>query len=217
MSDYLKFTDYILEQHDSMFRVNTDTVVLGMSLDFLKGKTVLDIGTNTGALLLYAARQSAAKLIGCDIFAEALTLADKNLKRYNLNYELHHCRVQDLNIEPVDVIVCNPPFFEMNNVAKDEYFRKAMFDESLKMGELFSSFRRLLKDNGEIYLIYAADRFNELYACCLKYKLKIMKLRFLHDANAEFALRVVMKLKIGPMTKTRILSPVIVKDGEFTV
>lgn len=217
MSDYLKFTDYQIEQHASMFRVNTDTVVLGMSFDQLKGKTVLDIGTNNGALLLYAARQGAYELLGCDLFAEALALADKNLKRYDLNYKLYHCPVQQLEIDPVDVIVCNPPFFEMNNATKDEYFCKAMFDESLKMDELFQAFRRLLKDNGEIYLIYAADRFNELYNCCLKYKLKIMKMRFLHDANAEFALRVVLKLKIGPMTKLRVLSPVIVKRGDFVL
>lgn len=217
MSDYLKFTDLLIDQDDRMFKVNTDTVVLGRSLDSMKGKTVLDIGTNNGALLLYAYDAGASRLIGVDIFEDAVALAEKNLKRYTDEYELHCCRVQDLDIDRVDVIISNPPFFEMNNVPRDEYFLRSMFDESLPMDDLFSSFRRLMKDNGEVYLIYAADRLNQLYEMCQKYKFKIMKMRFLHDANSEFALRVVLKLKIGKMSKVRVLSPVIVKNSEYTV
>ena len=39
-------------QDDTMFRINTDTMVLGEFLEIYKEDTVLDIGTNNGALLL---------------------------------------------------------------------------------------------------------------------------------------------------------------------
>ena len=32
------------------------------------------------------------------------------------NYELHTCKVQDLKIDKVDVIVCNPPYFNSGKV-----------------------------------------------------------------------------------------------------
>ncbi|MBQ2510295.1 MAG: methyltransferase domain-containing protein, partial [Erysipelotrichaceae bacterium] len=180
-ADYLKGIGYEFLQDDSLYKINTDTVSLGMFLDPMIRKTVLDIGTNTGALLLYALHQGADRLIGVDIHEDALQIASENLKRYTDNYQLICQRIQEVRIDPVDAIVCNPPFFEMNNVTEDGYFKEAMFEESLPPEELFLSFRRLLKDNGEIYLIYQADRFPELYELCLKYRLKIMKMQYVHD------------------------------------
>jgi len=214
-NDYLKFIDYPIKQNDKMLKVNTDTIILGMFFDNLINKTVLDIGTNTGALLLYADYHKASRLIGVDINKKSLEYAKENISKYNKNFKLYNSRVQDLDIEPVDVIVCNPPFFEMNNVTVDEDMKDALFEESLPLDDLFKCYRRLLKDNGEIYMIYPADRFPELYSKCLENKLKIMKMRFVHDTKKEYALRVLVKLKVGKMTKVRILSPVIIEDGEY--
>ena len=53
--DYLPLhQDIVLYQHKKMFRVNTDTSLLGNYLKVNKEDSVLDIGTNNGALLLYA-------------------------------------------------------------------------------------------------------------------------------------------------------------------
>ena len=216
-SDYLKLIDYEFDQKDARYKVNTDTVALGSFLDSLKGKTVLDIGTNTGALLLYAYEKGATFLSGVDIHEDALKIAEENLSKYTDKYKLYNCKVQDLNIEKSDVVICNPPFFEMNNVTDDQYLKEAMFEEGLTLDELFGSFRRLMKENGEVYLIYQADRFPEVYDKCLKYKLKIMKLAFVHDVSARHALRVLMKLKIGKMSKLKVYPPIMIDRGEFLV
>lgn len=214
-SDYLKFTNYLIDQDDEYLKVNSDTVILGMSMDSLKNKTLLDIGTNTGALLLYGLSKGANKLIGVDIQKKPLQIAKANLERYHANFELINDDIKNIDNIKVDAIVCNPPYFEMNNVTDDDKFKMAMFEESLMLDDLFKSYRRLLKDNGEIYMIYPADRYHELYAMCLKYKLKIMKMRFVHDKNKEYALRVVAKMKIGKMTKVRIYQPIMIDKGDF--
>lgn len=214
-TDYLKFIDYEFSQNDLAYKVNTDTAVLGMFLDMMKSKSVLDIGCNSGALLLYAHYHGAKHLCGVDIHEDALECAKKNLSRYSDDYELHHSRIQDLETEEFDVVLCNPPFFEMNNVTEDEYLKDAMFEASLSLEELFQAFRKFMKANGEAYLIYQADRFPELYDMCKKYKLKIMKMAFVHDVHSRHALRVVMKLKIGPMSKVKIYEPILLDSGEF--
>ena len=213
--DYLKFIDYVFEQDDRFIKANTDTAFLGMFLDRMKNKSVLDIGTNTGALLLYAHYHGAKYLYGVDIHEDALKVAKKNLERYTDEYKLYHSRIQDLDIEPVDVVICNPPFFEMNNVTPDIYFKEAMFEESLMMEDLFIALRKFMKDNGEAYILYQADRFPELFDMCKKYKLKIMKMQFVHDINSKHALRVLMKLKIGKMSKLKIYEPVMIDRGKY--
>lgn len=214
-SDFLKYIDYEFHQEDGLYKVNTDTILLGMFLDPLYGKSVLDIGTNTGALLLYAHHQGAKMLYGVDIHEDALKTAEKNLKACADNYKLIHSRIQDLELDPVDVIICNPPFFEMNNVTDDEYLKEAMFEESLPINDLFVAIRHFMKNNGTAYIIYHADRFPELYEMCLKYKLKIMKMRYVHDISSRHALRVMLKLKVGKMSKLKVEAPVMIDRGHF--
>ena len=214
-TDYLKYTGFEFVQAENGYKVNTDTVSLGMFLDDMKNKSVLDIGTNTGALLLYALQKGANDLHGTDIHADALELAELNLKRYAASYHLYQSRIQDLKMDRVDVVICNPPFFEMNNVTEDSYFREAMFEESLPLKELFLAIRRFMKENGEAYIIYQADRFPELYDMCLQHKLKIMKMQFVHDIRSAHALRVLLKLKIGRMSKLKIYRPILIDNGSF--
>ena len=214
-TDYLKFIDYEFEQDDRFIKANTDTAFLGMFLDTMKNKSVLDIGTNTGALLLYAHNKGAKYLYGVDIHEEALETAKKNLERYSNTFELYASRIQDLKIDPVDVVICNPPFFEMNNVCEDKNFREAMFEESMPLDDLFKAYRQFMKDNGEGYLLYQADRFPEVFQMCLKYKLKIMKIQFVHDIHSKHALRVLLKMKIGPMSKVKIYEPVMIDNGKY--
>lgn len=213
--DYLKFIDYEFIQDDRFLKANTDTAFLGMFLDKMNNKSVLDIGTNTGALLLYAHYHGAKYFYGVDIHSDALKTAEKNLSKYTDNYKLYHSEVQKLEIEPVDVVICNPPFFEMNNIAQDKYMREALFEESLPLDDLFKALRKFMKDNGEAYILYQADRFPEVYEVCKKYKLKIMKMQFIHDIHSKHALRVMLKLKIGPMSKLKIYEPLMIDRGKY--
>ena len=214
-NDYLRYINYPIIQDDKMFKVNSDTVALGMFMDNLNNKTVLDLGTNNGALLLYAHYKKAKTLIGVDIFKEALDLAYENIKNYTDDFILINSKIQDLDNDRVDAIVCNPPFFEGDNVRKNEYYRVAMFVDSLSMEDMFKAFKKNIKDNGEIYFIYSADNFPDIYNLCLKYKFKIMKLSFVYDDNRPYASRVLLKLKIGKMTKLKVLKPFIIKEGSF--
>ena len=215
--DYLKFIDYEFIQDDRFIKANTDTAFLGMFLDKMVNKSVLDIGTNTGALLLYAHYHGAKYLYGVDIHEEALKTANKNLMKYTDTYKTYASRIQDLDIDPVDVVICNPPFFEMNNIAQDKNFREALFEETLPLEDLFIALRKFMKDNGEAYILYQADRLPEVYDICKKYKLKIMKMQFIHDINSAQALRIMLKLKIGPMTKIKIYEPIMIGRGQKVI
>lgn len=216
-NDYLKYINYSFKQDKDVFKINTDTAVLGMFFDDLHGKTVLDIGTGSGALLLYAHYHKAGKLIGIDIQKKALKLAKTNISKYTDNYELINSSIQDLEHDPVDVVICNPPFFEVGNMREKDAWNKAMFEETMSLDDMFKGFRKFMKDNGEVYTLYPAERFPELYEAIKKYKMKIMRIQFVHDIKRPYAQRVVLKLKIGKMTKVKISKPIIVDKGRFEI
>ena len=87
--DYLEnHKELEIYQDSDMFLINSDTTVLGEFLEVYRNDTILDVGTNTGALLIYASRFKPKKMIGIDINEKALELAKKNMELNNLkNFE----------------------------------------------------------------------------------------------------------------------------------
>ena len=217
MSDYLKYINYKFKQNDEVFRVSTDTTILGMFLDNLYKKSIMDIGTGSGALLLYAHYHNAGHLIGVDIQDKALALAKENLIEYTSDYELIKANINELEHEKVDVVISNPPFFEVGSLRNSDAWNKAMFESELSIEQMFKAFRKFMKENGEVYTLYPAERFPEFYEMCLKYKLKIMRLQFVYDEKRPYAQRFVAKMKIGKMTKLKIEKPIMVNRGEFNL
>jgi tRNA1Val (adenine37-N6)-methyltransferase len=165
-TDFLPGSKFKIKQRTDMFRINTDTFALATFMMIKKGETVLDIGTNNGALLIEASRFYPKELIGVDIFDEAIDIARENFNELHIeNYRLYTCRVQDLTVEPVDVILCNPPYFNQMNKANrnpNPFLEAARHEVYLPLNQLLNCVVRDLKANGRFYLIHRTDRLAEI-------------------------------------------------------
>lgn len=177
-------------QSDELFKINTDTQVLGEFLNIYKEDVVLDMGTNTGALLLYANLFHPKKLIGLEINSKALELAKKNLDYNNIsNYELINGDINTYTNDPVDVIICNPPYFKtkIDNMSNDKYKNLAKHETDLKLDSLIKSISRNLKDNGTLFFLYLTSRLDEVVLELNKNNLKIKEMKFVYDTNKEYS------------------------------
>ena len=189
--DYLPLhQDIVLYQHKKMFRVNTDTSLLGNYLKVNKEDSVLDIGTNNGALLLYASLYYPSKLVGIDINSEALEIARLNLESNNIsNFELVHSNIKDyISKEKYDVIVSNPPYFNTQNESlknNNEYLKMARHEEYLLLEDLIKGVSINLKEDGIFYLIHTAPRLEEIKRYLNKYSLYIKEYTKVRDVNKE--------------------------------
>ena len=94
------------------------------------------------------------------------------------------------------------------DIKENEYYKRAMFEESMPLEDMSQRFRKFCKDNGVVYTLYPANRFMEFYQMAIQYKMKFMSLRFVYDKKKKFALRFIVKMKIGPMKDINILKPV---------
>lgn len=214
-TDYLPFIKRPIIQDVHIYHANSDTALLGHSLDFKKGLSVLDIGTNTGGLLIYASELRPKELVGIDINEEALKLASENLKLNGIEAKLLLSSLNAFRHEPFDVIVINPPFLQSDG--RRQRFREAMDQAMLPLDDLFKGFKRLIKDNGTIYMIYAAEYLEDIIIRAHEAKFKIMSIRPVYDVNKNEATRVILKIKKGHHTKTRVLKPYLIKKGVILV
>ncbi len=214
--DYLpNYENIKLYQDKDMICINTDTMVLGEFLEVKRKETILDIGTNNGSLLLYASRFNPTKLIGIDINNEALELAKKNLDLNNITrYELHNVDARSYRSTPVDVIVCNPPYFKMtqDSMNSSSYMVLAKHEDSLPLEDLVNTISKNLKDQGKLFFLYQSSRLQELIEMFTKYKLKIKLLTPVYNVNKNNSNVVLIKATKGGNLGLEITKPILIKD-----
>lgn len=213
--DYLpSHPEIIVYQDDEMFRINTDTMALGSFMEILHKDVVLDMGTNNGALLLYASLFKPKKLIGLEINEKALELARKNLDENHItNYELIHDDIITYKGEEVDVIVCNPPYFKTKNEGKciNQYKALAKHESELTLDKLIPSIRRNLKNQGILYLLFLTSRLEEVMIELRKNRFKVKILKFVYDKNKEYSNVVLIKAVKGGNLGMNVGKPIIIE------
>ncbi len=181
--DYLYGTPFWIEQKKDMYHFNSDTEYLGKMMSIAPGEAVLDVGCNSGALLLFAS-QYTNDLTGIDVFEEVIDLAKENMERNYVSAQLYVSKVQDFQHEPFDVIVCNPPYFHTTNEKlknENAYIRAARHEEYLPLRDLMESCARLLKETGSLQIVHRASRMEEIIACAKLFGLYVTHQRVSYD------------------------------------
>ncbi len=157
-------------QHKKHFCFNSDTALLASFMNIHKGDRVLEIGTNNGALLVYADRFKPASLTGIEILEEPARLASYNLQRSAQSPWKVICsdiRKADLPSDGYHVILSNPPFFTM----EESGFPKAQnlslkklgrIEANLNLEELIKEAGRLLRSQSRFFMVHRPDRIMEI-------------------------------------------------------
>jgi len=209
-NDYLPGTKMPVWQDPDMFRINTDTQLLGTFLRIRRNSRVLDIGTNNGALLLYASRFSPAELVGIDPQEKAVLLARRNLRRNHLKGRILTGEVQNLQDGPFDAVLCNPPYLPDAGESLEKQNRAlqiARMERYLPLEELFPAVKRLLKDNGRFFLIHRACRLSQLMKQAEACRLAIRRLQFAYDNPDAQAGAVLLEMTPGLQKDIRVERP----------
>ena len=124
----------------------------------------------------------------------------------------------EMNLSGFDVVVCNPPFFQM-----DDHFKPALTPRSiarheffLPLSELFCKIRLSLKENGRLYMVHRSERLADLMEECRKNRLEIKTLQLVYDARKEQAVSVLIEAVLGGKKGCQVPHPILLKkDGTF--
>lgn len=215
MYNYLHFTSINMYQRKDMFRNNTDTAQLGRFLKVKEKESILDIGTNNGALLLYASLMHPKLCVGIDILEDACELARLNMELNHIDAKIECCDFRDFK-GSFDVIVCNPPYFDYKDprVKKENFRDVARHNMEFTMDELAYHTSRLLNENGRIYLVHRSDYVFQIASSFNKMHMEIKTIQYIYHSKEKGAHGVLLEIKKHSKPGCKVLKPILLNEEE---
>ena len=120
----MKTEDFQINTSDLVYIPAEDTFLLADNLEIEKNDTVLEIGTGTGTVAMYASKLTDNQITVTDINLDALSLAEENFKINNIdNIETVFGNLfEPLENRKFDVILFNTPYLptEENDIIDDD-------------------------------------------------------------------------------------------------
>ena len=157
-----RFQKFDIIQHENVFRVGTDGVLLGALCQVENAQRILEVGTGTGLIsLMLAQRNANAEITALDLNEDAVKLAQENFKNALFSERLNVFHQDFKTFESqkeYDFVVCNPPFFEENNSVKDILARQQV---ELTFRNLIEKASKILSSEGIFSVIIPSESAQE--------------------------------------------------------
>ena len=226
--DDLQLNNLKIIQNKDGFCFGIDAVLLSdFAKDIRNNSTVLDLGTGTGIIgILLCAKTKLSKIYGIEIQKDVCDMALRSIKLNNLEdkFEILNTNIKELlnNFEEAsfDAIVSNPPYKKDNSGLKNESETKLISRHEItaSLEDFVSVSSKLLKSNGNIYIVHRPERLSDLFYLLKKYNLEPKKLRLVQSYQDSKPKLFLVKATKNAKSFLNIEEPLIIynKDGSYT-
>lgn len=195
-------------QNKKEFCFGIDSVLLSdFAKNLKKDSIVLDLGTGSGIIAtLLCAKTKLKKIYGVEIQKAVSDRAKRSIKLNNLENKFEIIEENIINLQnyfnndTFDVIVTNPPYKEkstgIKNINEQKYISRHEVTASLE--EFIKISQKLLKSNGEFYMVHRPERLVDIFFYLRKYKLEPKEIQFVKgDIEKEPKLILIKAIKNG--------------------
>ena len=226
--DDLQLNNLKIIQNKDGFCFGIDAVLLSdFAKDIRNNSKVLDLGTGTGIIgTLLCAKTNLSKIYGVDIQKDVCDMASRSIQLNNLEdkFEIVNSNIKDLNNifeeASFDAIVSNPPYKKDNSGLKNESETKLISRHEItaSLEDFINISSKLLKNNGNIYMVHRPERLSDLFYLLKKYNLEPKKLRMVQSYMNSKPKLVLVKATKNAKSFLNIEEPLIIynKDGSYT-
>ena len=211
-------------------KVGTDGVLLGcwapidrftdrtQNTEHRPNYTILDIGTGSGLIArMLMQRCPEAEVEGIDIDEAAVEQACENgIKAYCSSLQEWGISRQysAVGIQPYDLIVSNPPYFQNSLKNPDKGRQTARHTDTLSYEELVRHSARLLKEGGQLALILPAEAETEIRQLAAQHSLYCTRVTRVYSKETKPARRVLMAFERTQNTEHRAQTDSLVLENE---
>lgn len=226
--DDLQLDGLKIIQNTNGFCFGIDSVLLS---DFAKGiknhSKIIDLGTGTGIIaLLLSVKTQPKEIVGVELQTDVANMATRSVALNNLENKIRiinrDLRTLDniLEVGGYDSIVTNPPYMKLNAGLRNKNDTKLISRHEVEctLEDIAKISYKLLKNNGEVYMVHRPDRLVDIMEIFRKYKLEIKEIRFVFsNMNSQANLVLLRAVKNGK-SFLKIHKPLYIykNDGHYT-
>lgn len=191
------FKRFFVAHDKSPMQVTTDSCLLGAWTPLNSApKRILDIGSGCGVIALMLAQRLENKdsyIDAIDIDPHAILQCQQNITHAPFaRVHAYHADINQFRINEAmhyNLIVTNPPYFDVAVDCRSSQRQLARYTESLNYQQLIDAVKRLLTPTGLFCLVlpyHLSDQFQLLCQTNQLYLQQIMNVRY--NANKDFSL-----------------------------
>ena len=198
--DDLQLNGLQLIQKEQGFRFGVDAVLLSHFANVKKKHRVIDLCTGTGivSFLVYG-KYKPQEVIGLEIQDDMVEMANRSSKLNDtsdivkfVQGDLKDKALLD-SLRRFDVVTVNPPY-KLNNAGilnPNDKLAIARHEIMCNLEDVIVSARRLLKDNGRMFIVHRPERLADIFGLMRKYKIEPKRVRLVQP-NTKKAPNIVL-------------------------
>ena len=167
-NDILGYKNREIFQDDECFSFSLDSVMLANFATIrLRDKNILDLGTGNGVIHLILSLRTNKHIDGVEIQEYLADMAKKSVELNKLTNQINIYNVDMKNfvtsdtIENYDLIVCNPPYFKINEknfLNLSIHKQIARHELEITLSDIFCISKKLLTNNGNLVVVHRTTR-----------------------------------------------------------
>lgn len=162
----IEYKGMVIYTHDDVYEPAEDTFLFAENLDLQRRDKVLEIGTGTGLIAIYAAKNTS-NVIATDINKNAIKCALKNtITNHTYNVELREGNLfEPVESQKFDLILFNTPYLPTEEDEKLEEDINKAFDGGLDGRDTIDAFisevKNYLNKGGRVQMVQSSLSDNE--------------------------------------------------------
>lgn len=189
--DDLQLNGLRLIQKKSGFRFGVDAVLLSDFANVKKKHRVLDLCTGTGIVpfLIYG-KYSPKEVWGVEIQEEMVEMANRS-SQLNNTVDIVKFKCADLKDKGLvselgrfDIVTVNPPY-KLNNAGilnPNDKLAIARHEILCNLEDVIVSARKLLADNGRMFIVHRPERLADIFGLMRKYNIEPKRVKMIHPS-----------------------------------
>lgn len=189
--DDLQLNNTFVIQKKAAFRFGVDAVLLANYAKVKRGMRVVDLCTGTGIVpFIIAGKTQASHITGVEIQGEMVEMSRRSLAYNRLEDKIEFIQgdIKDLqllgSIGKADVVTVNPPYKLQNSGIINQNMKDAIARHEIccRLRDVIIACRKVLKDNGRMYMIHRPERLADILCLMREYKLEPKTIKLIHPS-----------------------------------